>query len=378
MEKRSLMQDEWLIILAGTALLCLVLSVLNHGWLQPSPMRDSDGTAPATRSGAPAQNPASFTTLPAATAGGPLTAKSPGRWVVDQRGAPDSDTPSIAAAVQNASPGDQVLIRAGTYDEHVEITKSLTLTGDSVGAPPTIMGTGGATIAVANAEVTLQNLSVAHKPNPGEAMQPAIYAKDATLTVKKLDVAELDPSGASNDACLVLSHSKLDFRDSAIGGCAMGLVSAEESGFTVADSKIANVLKIGVSAAGRSDGRVERTTFTHAFTAIALAQHSSVKVLNVKIADGSRGVEAGPDSSAVIEDSEINDESSAGILIDGAVVRVERTRISRSGFGIAASHRTMLTVSGTKIIESVKEPYHWEKNDGVQFSGGGNEPEPQI
>ena len=48
--------------------------------------------------------------------------------------------PSIAAAVGNASQGDTVLVKAGTYYENVAINKSITITGENA----VVIGKGGA------------------------------------------------------------------------------------------------------------------------------------------------------------------------------------------------------------------------------------------
>ena len=52
--------------------------------------------------------------------------------------------PTIGAAVNAASAGDTIFVESGVYRENVQITKSLTLEGQS-SANTTIIGSGGST-----------------------------------------------------------------------------------------------------------------------------------------------------------------------------------------------------------------------------------------
>lgn len=57
-------------------------------------------------------------------------------WIVDQGGGGDATT--IQGGVDLASDGDEVIVRAGTYGEQVDVDKSLTITGES-GAAATVV-----------------------------------------------------------------------------------------------------------------------------------------------------------------------------------------------------------------------------------------------
>ena len=65
-----------------------------------------------------------------------LIAKKPGTWIVDASEAHDSDSGDIKSALENAAVGDIITLRAGKYDEALNITKDVTVQAEQAAKGP--------------------------------------------------------------------------------------------------------------------------------------------------------------------------------------------------------------------------------------------------
>ena len=100
-------------------------------------------------------------------------AEAPGKkaetWIVSTE---NGDFQTIQEAINAANPGDTIIVREGTYHEHVIINKTLTLTAEN-NSNPTIDGDGTGTVVKITADnVTLKGFKIQNSSLDG----PLIYS----------------------------------------------------------------------------------------------------------------------------------------------------------------------------------------------------------
>jgi parallel beta-helix repeat protein len=78
------------------------------------------------------------------------------------------DYPTVQAAINAANPGDTVFVRNGVYEEHIEINKTITLTGESNQNTIILADSGsiGCGIYITGSNVTLQNFNITSGAGP--------------------------------------------------------------------------------------------------------------------------------------------------------------------------------------------------------------------
>lgn len=101
--------DPWALSLALVMLLSGAFAVQSRFGAAHAPSAHVPAPAPA----APASPVAGATLSGTGPLSGPLKPKTPGQWLVDLAGAPDSDSADLAAVLFYASEGDVITVRQG-------------------------------------------------------------------------------------------------------------------------------------------------------------------------------------------------------------------------------------------------------------------------
>ena len=110
--------------------------------------------------------------------------KTPGQWLVDARQASDSDTARLGEAVEAASEGETIFVRAGVYRESLALSRSVKLIGlgDSPAAVVIEAAGEGPGLRFSSGHALLQNLTV-------RGGAPAIEARaGARLDLRKVSL----------------------------------------------------------------------------------------------------------------------------------------------------------------------------------------------
>jgi hypothetical protein len=151
------------------------------------------------------------------------------------------DYTTIAAAIQAASPGQTIKVRAGTYSENLTIDKALTIVGAGVGQ--TIVTSAIShqpVLAVTGHPVYLSDLTVT---GAQRSVDGAISnAAGAVLNIEDVKVTrnanEGVGGGISNSGRLTLTDSTISDNDAGRGGSGGGIEN--DGTMTIRDSRISN------------------------------------------------------------------------------------------------------------------------------------------
>ena len=196
-----------------------------------------------------AERGASAASAPAAArpkaAAARLTAKKPGRWIVDASGAKDADSSSLAQVVGSAKAGDRVLVRKGFYREPLVLLDELTIEGEGgafieSGAPETV---------TISAKASLKNLTIR---NIGAKLGVALGLKTGEAT---LEGVTLEATGESAGAAAL--DGKLSLKRCVIRSGSMGIIANGSARLEIADSEIRGTSGPGVGLSGRATARLE-------------------------------------------------------------------------------------------------------------------------
>jgi hypothetical protein len=206
------------------------------------------------------------------------------------------DFPTIQSAVEAASPGDTIVLAAGTFNEQVVITKNLTLRGAGAGsttikAPRTLVaGPFGdrreIVTIMSGAKVSMSNLSVA-----GPGTEPCdsstslsdgvLVVQDATLDMHSAAVTDIrGPSSGLN--CPLVGAILIGLPDALPGGPSTGHG-------TITDVFVSGFATFGISVSGPNSttGPTSTATFAHnRVTGFGLAGHTATVGMSVFHATG--------------------------------------------------------------------------------------------
>jgi hypothetical protein len=234
-------------------------------------------------------------------------------WTVDPGGG--SDYTTIQAAINGASAGDTINVVAGTYQERLNVSKTLTILGAQAGVDPT--ASGARTNTALESIVTESGLGT---PNP--------------------DVLVEIPSGVPN---VVLDGFTLS-GDPTNTTADTSVVRCWDDHITVSNNIIDG--RYGVLYKGNDYLTADRNRFSVNKAGVAVQPNTAT---NIVVSDNTFGLGTSPDSDA------------AAVYMTGCT-DVEVTGNSAEGFyaGVRGSNLTDIDVSGNTLRDN---------RDGVSFWG---------
>ncbi len=229
------------------------------------------------------------------------------------------DYPSITAAVGNASAGDTILVKSGTYNENVYIDKSLLVEGvDS--ANTIVVGQGGA-VNTFVFNITAENVLVS-----GFTIESANYSA-SNLYASGVAVA------ANN--CTVTDNKILNvYRGIYCGG--WGNYSGSISQTTITDNNISGALSNGIMVYGGSGNVISNNNLVACkSTAIIIDGYSNV-VSNNNLNGNSRGIGIRSTYSAIFG-NKITYCANWGMYFESPNSVIEANYIANNRWGIFLS-----------------------------------------
>ncbi|MCX5796074.1 MAG: right-handed parallel beta-helix repeat-containing protein [Elusimicrobia bacterium] len=295
MSQPSASEDVWMQLFALLAIVSGILCA-HHYWQRSLPGPAALAATPLVVTAAPSEAAAPSAPPPAAPASVPRTA---GRWVVDPKMGADADCSSLGAAVAGAREGDVIVLKPGTYNEGVQISKSLTLSGDGVSPDQVVLThSGPQTMAVSNGRVTLDNLSLT---NTGLKSYWVISLAMGRLTLRNvrfrsagqgllvvdgtLDASDCDFDGrtalsVSGKSKVRLVHATLTGEESAVSADGGGVDLRIES------SRIQDSRGTGLEASRFALVRMNDVTLSgNVSAAVAIRSGAEVRITQAKIVD---------------------------------------------------------------------------------------------
>lgn len=235
---------------------------------------------------------------------------------------------TIGYALTQAADDDTIAIGAGTFDENLTISKSVTLAGTGEGA--TILrnddaGVADATVTVATgaATVVISGVTVSHaSPSTSPAAHGVLVTADAIVTIDSSTVELNGGDGARVSAGSLAVDSSTISRNQQTGIVATGGTSAVtvdgstiednlENGLQLIDT-IGSVTNSTISENGASEVGGSGITF-HAF-------NKNLNVTDSLVTDNGRNGIAVSGGTAVVAASTLADNGSSGIYVNAPIV----------------------------------------------------------
>jgi hypothetical protein len=310
----SASEDVWVQLFALLAVVSGILSA-HYYWQRPLPPAAAGVSAPQAAGASPAEPAAA--PAPQAAASVPRTA---GRWVVDPRMGPDADCAGLGEALAGSRDGDVIVLRPGTYEESVDISKSVTISGSGV-SPDQVMITNASrqTLSIIAGRVALENLSLS---NTGLKSCWALTVAKARLSLRNVRLrsggqgvlvadGDLDASDCELDARtalfvsgksrVTLLHTTLTAEETA--------VSADGGGvdLRIDSSRIQDSRGTGLEAARFALVRLNDVTLSgNASAAMVIRSRAEVRVTRAKIVDNREcGVRIEDHGKAYLEQAQV-------------------------------------------------------------------------
>ncbi|WP_311136052.1 NosD domain-containing protein [Natronosalvus vescus] len=231
------------------------------------------------------------------------------------RDRPDSlvvgkDAPTIQAAVDEAPAETTVVVPAGTYDETVEINRSITLAGEG---DPLVQGDGnGSVITVNDDRVAITGLSVTGVGD--RFMDP-----DADIAADTWDSNVEQGYGHGDAAIAVVDAPGVLLEDVTVETRSNGVLLRDSPDAVVRSSTITGSEEwregfMGVMAM-RSPGVIEQSTITGGRDGVYTHRSHDIVVRDNELLGGRFGVHLMHTSDALVADNHVRDQELAGLIV---------------------------------------------------------------
>lgn len=268
--------------------------------------------------------------------------------------------PSVTDAVGNASVGDNILVKAGTYNENVVINKTLTITGQNA----VIMGKGGT-------------------PNSYVFSILADKVKISGFTVESMNYSISSPKlfaggiAIAGNNCTVSGNNIFNvYRGICVGG--WGDICGSVSQTTIEGNTVTGAFNDGIRVYGGSGNVVsENTVIACNASAIALDGYSSVISKNI-LENNRRAIGVGGSFSLIFANN-ITGSINWGIYLQSSNNAVVANYLANNNWGIYLSpafppqnntfyHNDFVDNSNQVNIGSASSVQFWDNG----YPSGGN------
>jgi hypothetical protein len=349
MSQPSATEDVWVQLFALLAVVSGVLSAHSY-WQRSLPGPAAPAEVPISVSAEALQPAAPPAAAPpaASSVSAPRTA---GRWVVDSRMSADADCASLGAAVAGARDGDVIVLRPGTYEEGVQVSKSLTISGAGVSPDQVVLThSGPKTLAISGGRVTLENLSLA---NTGLRSYWVLSLAMGRLTMRNvrfrsagqgmlvvdgdLDASDCDLDGrtalsVSGKSRVRLVHDTLSGEEAA--------VSADGGGvdLSIEGSRIQDSRGLGLEASRFALVRMNDVTLSgNVSAAVSIASGAEVRITQAKIVDNRDcGVRIDGGAKVFLEQAQLERDRCGVGFVGLGTLEARNSRFSELALGAVA------------------------------------------
>ena len=223
-----------------------------------------------------------------------------------------NDYPTIGAAINQASQGDVILVKSGTYYENIQINKSLTLEGQD--SPTTIIvGSGG-----------LQ----------GNEHMATVTLKASGVRLTGLAIESQNYSSTSNYAYGVnIQGDNCTIDNNFIRNTYIGIFCSIQSSTIINNNTITSSIKDGIRFFGGSLNTISNNKiFSNSQSGIAIEGYSNVVTKNA-IQDNYRGIGFGS-SFSVVFNNFIAWNRESGIFLAGSNNTISANDFYRNKWGL--------------------------------------------
>jgi F-box protein 11 len=221
----------------------------------------------------------------------PAALASPTALVVSLEGLGDHTT--ISAAIAAAEPSSRIIVRPGTYEEGITITKPVEIVGEGSLDVIVIEAAHGPCIHMQADHALVRGLQLRVRPNPeGETVTGVVDAARGHLTI---------------EACDIMSHS---------GPCVA--VHGLGAAVSLRDCRIHDSKDLGISVRESGRAAIERCEVSSNARSGVLIENSSEATLHdCRIYDGQKGgVFVRGHCRATIERCDVSGNADVGIFVD--------------------------------------------------------------
>lgn len=323
-----------------------------------------------------------------------LTAKTPGRWIVDGSGAADADTGDINEALYNAKDGDEILLRPGVYKAEIATAKKkLGLTGTGADLSKTVIENSDHNlIEVSGGELSLKNMTLRRRAGDyGELIGAtdavvsltdvrmeaagngeAVSLKESTLRAvgvqfhggrTAVDVRE--HSKAYLERCTLEEHktsllvdggkSFLELKSTTVDGGEMGIYATKGAGVKITGGKFTGQEQSSVNlTTPGSTAEIVDAEFSGSKDGLWIYENATMTVRNSRFKNiRGEGIFTGEASKTTATDCQFDDSKTAMRVATRATLEVVGGAIVGSNrYGVEADDSAKMTLTGTTFKDN--------------------------